>query len=163
MIPAAANVRRSVCGAYLAGMQHELPRRKVKPASTAVHHAAMVIWRRGRVFLRQCDEGERWAGLWDFPRFELQSRRAAGNAGELVEQTRRLTQLTVRPGSRLATIKHGVTRYRITLQCYAADWIAGEPPQKSRQSCRWLKVGQLDDYPLSTTGRKISQLLMQKN
>src|SRR5262249_40699929 len=30
---------------------------------------AVVIRHRGRVLVRQCQTGERWAGLWDFPRF----------------------------------------------------------------------------------------------
>ena len=40
---------------------------------TELHEAAVVVRRNGRVLVRQCAEGERWAGLWDFPRFALEA------------------------------------------------------------------------------------------
>jgi A/G-specific adenine glycosylase len=147
------------CGARLSDRESELPRARPKAPITALCEAAMVIRRGNRVFLRRCGEGERWAGLWDFPRFEWTGR-GAGAAKELAERTRELTGLDVDLGARLTTIKHGVTRFRITLSCYTADWRAGKPDKTSPSASRWARPAELDAYPLSTTGRKISRLLL---
>jgi A/G-specific adenine glycosylase len=68
-----------------------------------------------------------------------------------------LTGLAVAPGPRLTTIKHGVTRFRITLDCYEAECTGGR--LKRGGDVRWVKIGELEGYPLSVTGRKISGLL----
>jgi putative ABC transport system permease protein len=70
--------------------------------------------------------------------------------------------LKVKIGQHLATLKHGVTRFRITLQCYEAQpnsRSAGADKLTSAGAARWVKIDALDEYALNTTGRKISQLL----
>jgi A/G-specific adenine glycosylase len=148
---------QSVCLARRSGRERELPRQRAKTPITPVHEAAVVIRRGGRVFLRQCGEGERWAGLWDFPRFGWSGR--DGDPAELAARTRELTGLCIDAGPRLATITHGVTRYRITLSCFAADWRSGRPSRAAGSPSRWARPGELEALPLSVTGRKISRLL----
>ena len=57
----------------------------------------------------------------------------------------------------LTSIKHGVTKYRITLNCFSAklkrDQTAKNP------TLQWVSLDELDNYPLSTTGRKICKVL----
>jgi A/G-specific adenine glycosylase len=157
------------CAARLAGRQRELPRAAAKIAFTAVQEAAVVIWRGGRVFLRQRQAGERWAGLWDFPRFELKEGKASTERcededpvrGEVVILTRQLTGLKVDGVRQLTTIKHGVTRYRITLNCFEADFRSGKVFADLQAHCRWVDPTDLTELPLSTTGRKISRLLLK--
>ncbi len=150
---------QSLCGARLQGLVEELPRMRAKAPSTPVREAAIVIRRGGRVFIRRRSEGERWAGLWDFPRFPLTSEQDAGVSEELVVRTRELTGMTILPGDHLATLKHGVTRFRITLECFAAKVVAGRPKKSLQDHCGWVRPAELADYPLSTTGRIISRLL----
>jgi A/G-specific adenine glycosylase len=143
-----------LCVAHALGLEHEIPLAKKKPAFTAVREAAVVVRKNGRVLLRQCGGGERWTGLWDFPRFEVESEGPLFAADELMEKIRDLTGVAARIGSHLKTIKHGVTRYRITLDCYAATYDGGRV-----RAARWVPRRELDSYPLSTTGRKIVALL----
>jgi A/G-specific adenine glycosylase len=148
-----------LCGARLQGLVEELPRLRAKAPSTPVREAAIVIRRGGQVFIRRRTEGERWAGLWDFPRFAIASQHEGDLSEELVARTRELTGMTILPGDRLATLKHGVTRFRITLECFAAKVVAGRPKKSLPEQCDWVQPAELANYPLSTTGRKISRLL----
>ena len=68
-------------------------------------------------------------------------------------KVREQTGITCAPGPLVKTIKHGVTRYRITLDCYEADLHVG-PAAIARAMDQ---AGNLADLPLSTTGRKIAQ------
>jgi A/G-specific adenine glycosylase len=61
-------------------------------------------------------------------------------------------------GDRLTRIKHGVTRYRITLDCYQSHVVSGRRRGGARQ-LPWVRPDDLDGYPLSVTGRKISRLI----
>ena len=65
-----------------------------------------------------------------------------------------MTGVLVTPEEKLTTIKHGVTRFRITLTCYSADYVSGR--LRERGSLRWMGPEQLGDLPLSVTGRKIA-------
>jgi A/G-specific adenine glycosylase len=110
------------------------------------------------VLVRRCGREERWAGLWDFPRFVVAHIHGAHLANEIRDNVRRLTGLAVEPGERLATLRHGVTRYRITLACHEATVRHGRLRRDAE--LRWLAPGELDPLPLSTTGRKLSRLLL---
>jgi A/G-specific adenine glycosylase len=143
-----------VCRANAAGMQDKIPVPKAKQTYTDVREAAVIIRRNGSVLLRECGESERWAGLWDFPRFALESEGPLFARDEIVTKVRAQTGITCAPGSLLKTIKHGVTRYRITLDCYAASVVSGRA-----KDVRWIAKSELTKLPLSTTGRKIVQMI----
>ena len=139
----------------------------MKAASEAVREAAVVVRRRGRVLLVRRPDGGRWAGLWDFPRFADTTRpqQCAGGRidSPIITGVRRLTGVRVHAGRHLKTFKHGVTRFRITLECYEAEYLStargkGKP---EAVELRWLRPSELDAYPLSTTGRKLARLVQR--
>jgi A/G-specific adenine glycosylase len=110
------------------------------------------------VLLVRCPDGGRWAGLWDFPRFQVHSDREAALKREVLEGVEKQTGVTVELGRHMVTMKHGVTRFRITLDCYEARYLARSNGATETADLRWLGPQQLADYPLSTTGRKLSRL-----
>ncbi len=113
------------CAAFLAGRQHEIPRPRKPPRFEAVREAAVVVRRGEKVLLRQCQPQERWAGLWDFLRFPVTGGKPAPRdiAAALQQQW---DLHTARP-THIATLKHGVTRFRITLDCYATTLVGRAP------------------------------------
>ena len=150
----------ALCQARRAGLVGEIPRPAKRTSYEDVVEAAVVIRDGDRVLIRQCQPGDRWAGLWDFPRFALGSANGK-RAREVAARTRELTGLAIVRQRPLTTFKHGVTRFRITLHCFEAqpesrtklDQANGHAP------LRWVAIDALADYPLSTTGRKIALLL----
>jgi A/G-specific adenine glycosylase len=126
---------------------------------TELHEAAVVVWRDGEVLVRQCGPDERWSGLWDFPRFGVESEGPLYAVREIEKKLTELTGITASLGPMLKTIKHGVTRYRITLDCYEATHKSGRLKSTKTSPAVWVKPSELAEYPLSTTGRKIAKLL----
>ena len=148
----------SLCPTRRQGMQDVVPAGRRKLNFESVREAALAVRRRGRVLLIRRDDAGRWAGLWDFPRFALSA--AAGNAldRELAEKLRELTGVEARPRELLTTLRHGVTRFRITLECRLADYVSATPPPAGAE-LRWASPRELENYPLNSTGRKLSKLL----
>src|SRR5262249_5773857 len=144
-----------VCRAHAAGLQHEIPRAKAKQKFTDVREVAVIVRRNGQVLMRQCAEGERWAGLWDFPRFAIESEWPLFARDEITEKVRGQTGIACSLGPLMKTLKHGVTRYRITLDCYGATYASG----RVQSPTKWLRQRELVDLPLSTTGRQIAKLI----
>jgi A/G-specific adenine glycosylase len=151
----------TLCVARKRGLQDQIPRMPAKVASEAVREAAVIVWRRKTILLRRREAGERWAGLWDFLRFPLTARNGAALGRELLDKVQLHSGLAVRPPERIATIKHGVTRFRITLDCYSTR-LASTEAALADGEWRWVRVDELGEYPLSMTGRKLSRLLLEQ-
>lgn len=148
------------CAAYAAGRQAEIPAPKRKLEFTAKRESALVVWKGKKVLVRQCGPNERWAGLWDFPRTDTPlTPPAEADTLALAEWLTQQTGLTAEVVAQLTTIKHGVTRYRITLECFTLRHQSGRLATAGKEPWKWLAVDQLGELPLSTTGRKIAKLI----
>ncbi len=151
----------SLCAARRLGLQAEIPPPARKPNFEQLVEAAVLLRRRGRLLVRRCEPGERWAGLWDFPRCDATDAAAAAThkmdpvAGRLADSLQERYGLTVDVGPRLGTLKHGVTRYRITLHYYEGRLV--NTRFKEKDGIRWVTPAELAELPLSSTGRKLAQ------
>lgn len=159
------------CRARELNAQETIPSPKPRKIFEAVLEAAVVVWRNRKVLVRHCQPGERWAGLWDFPRFRMSAGNDADSALQL-DLSHKLAGagLAAKIGARLTTLKHGVTRFRITLAVFEATLSAtAERSQKAGEaplsdgSGRWLPVRELSGLPLSVTGRRIARLLLKQS
>ena len=149
-----------LCPTRAEGLQDVIPAPKKKTNYEDAFEAYVVVWRKGKVLLRRCEPGERWSGLWDFPRFPIVATRGAKLHHELAEGVRQLTGYDVAIGDHITTIKHGVTRFRITLTCYEAEQLSG---RKKPGEFVWVRPNQLDAYALSVTGRQVAQVVTHRS
>ena len=107
------------------------------PAPTEVRESAVVLRGGTRVLLVQRPAAGRWANLWEFPHGEL-------TAGETHEAAAMrllgpLTGLTADIGPELLTVRHGVTRFRITLVCLEAEYRGGKFRSAFYRRGLWLR------------------------
>ncbi len=152
---------KTVCSAFAHGTQSEIPQKAIRPNVTDVTELTVAVLAGNRVFIRRRSTAERWAGLWDFPRF-------AGEPG--VHSETRLTKmvtahlrgeygLEVTEVKPLFRLKHSVTRYRIDLHCHVAQ-LSGEAAERLRADEAWVELETLAERPMSVTGRKFAQQLL---
>jgi A/G-specific adenine glycosylase len=145
------------CAARLQGRQEEIPARTPPPTPTPVREAAVVIRRADCVLIARRPEKGRWAGMWEFPRAELREGESAEDcAGRVVTG---LTGTTAVLGPELLTIRHGVTRFQITLVCFEAEHTAGEFASSYYREGLWLPPRELANYPVSAPQRRLARHL----
>ncbi len=149
----------ALCPTYRDGLHELVPLVRRKPPAEAVREAAVVVRRRGRVLLLRRGERGRWGGLWDFPRFALPTPGDGDTADALVAGVDSLTGVLVRPLRQLTTLKHSVTRFRITLDCHLAEYVSRRRGNGTSAEMAWVAPAELDAYPLSVTGRKLGRLI----
>jgi len=152
----------ALCPTRAAGVQEQIPRVKGKPRATAVRHLLLAIERDGRFLLRKGREEDRWAGLWDFPRFELNSDVSAASRESIARFAAELG-FSLAIGEQLAVWRHTVTRYRIELECYAARTKSRAALTNGSREQRWFTLEEIAELPLNTTGRKLFRLLSLRN
>jgi A/G-specific adenine glycosylase len=151
-----------LCAACREGLQDKIPGTVKRMNFEDRHEVAVVLKHKHHVLLRQCQPGERWAGLWDYPRFTHPASNHENLAWpQIAACVADRTGITPSSGEHLTTIRHGVTRYRIKLDCYVSELPNRPLKQLEDASHVWVAIDELEAYPLSTTGRKISRLVAE--
>ncbi len=141
------------CEAYRQGRQEEIPPRAARARPTPVNEVAVVVRRGGRVLLVRRPATGRWANMWEVPRGE----RGGGEGVE--EAARRIAGVGIGPCQGLATIRHTVTRFAITLECVEAEWRSGEFEAGAYTEGRWVAPAELEAYPVSSPQRRLARLV----
>ena len=135
------------CAARAQNRQNELPNKAAKPAPTPLFDAcALALNESGEVLLRRRPDeaGVWWRGMWELPRTTRGEGESAGAAlGRLGQEL----AIGWRPGARLTSLKHGVTRFQIELECLDVE--VGE--LVPREDLGWFGFEQALELPLPST------------
>jgi A/G-specific adenine glycosylase len=144
----------AVCQARRLGRQAEIPPPARRPEITDLAEVAVVVQQGEQYLLMQRLPGERWAGLWDFLRFD---EREAADEG-LPAYLRRRFGVETAGHAQFLQLTHGVTRYRIALRGVHCEWRHGTPQEEERPF-QWVSLAGLAETPLPVTGRKLADAL----
>lgn len=153
---------RLLCPTRREGLQGEIPGRVRTMQYEDRSHVAIVARHGEHFFLRRCPPGGHWAGLWDFPRYDVTGHSGAAETptGIAAEVERRFAHefgFAVRLREKIKRVRHGVTRFRITLDAFAADAEAKGTALDPHSG--WYRPREIADLPLNTTGRKLAKML----
>ena len=144
---------KTQCVAFREKRQEELPNLGERAAATARRFVALVVERDGKFLVRQRPAGVVNAHLWEFPNHETAVRSGPGLASEAAAQVFGFAPLELTP---LCTVKHSITRYRITLEAYRAT--LGELP--ARPAGHWQTPAQLQALAFTSAHRKVVRAVL---
>ncbi|MGC8669346.1 MAG: A/G-specific adenine glycosylase [Chthonomonadales bacterium] len=149
---------RRFCRAADRGQPNSWPRRRCRKPVTAVTHAAIVIEANGAYLMVRRHREGRWGGLWEFPRRECMAHEAPGSCAE--RAAREVAGVHASSGACVASVRHRVTRYSVTLHAYRArDW-TGIPEPVDCAEVAWVDAGALEQLPLSSPQRTVVRHLL---
>jgi adenine-specific DNA glycosylase len=139
----------------------EFPNLEKRAAPTARRFAAFVVEHDGKFLVRQRPEGVVNAHLWEFPNVELNGEPV--NAPAAVEE---LFGFAPKDVKSLCTIKHSITRYRITVEAFriqVGQSCRSAPSSRharpARDETRWLSISELHKLSFPSAHKKILSLL----
>lgn len=121
---------RSLCPTNENGTHEQIPAPKPPKTYIDLVEAALIVRdAKNRILVRRCGADERWAGLWDFPRFDATEFDNESMRRESVAtQFRERFGFEIEIGKSVHSVRHAVTKYRIQMHCYETVIIA---PKKS--------------------------------
>src|SRR5262249_4862792 len=138
----------SRCVALRQGRVEDLPTSSPGPQITKRHIAAFVIEHEGRLLVRQRPGDTVNGHLWEFPNRELNSEHCDIRKAALKEiQVPAVLE-------RFCTIKHSITRFRITLDVYRATAPNGIH-RPSPVGSRWFSRATLEQLPFASAHKLI--------
>ncbi len=155
---------RRYCATFREGLQEEIPGKISKVKYEDRVEYALVVRKTAprssvaKYLVRVLPDGGRWAGLWDFPRT---TERTFETAREAADEISRDLGIPIRPGKRLTTIRHAVTRFRIRLHVHEAD--LEELRKGPTRPWRFVTLSEMQKLPMSVTGRQIAEQLKARS
>lgn len=164
---------QALCPTAALGLQEQIPLLPQKAVATHLNHAATIVLQDGpgsqrQLLMRRNPPGTWWAGLWDVPRVDVtsgilasdgQSMSANVIAGLVARRMLTDFQLALAVSEHALTIHHGVTRYRIQLDCFYAKLDAAVKLSATCEPFQWIKARDVETLPVSSTTRKIIAFL----
>ena len=145
------------CPTFAGALQETIPASSKKMIYEAINEAVLLVSRKvgstQKYLVRMCQEGERWSGLWDFPRFAVQGDHPAD---ALQQELKRFSGIEAPVEATDIRLKHAVTKYRITLDVYRCE-VNSARLRKNGVEMRWVSAAEIETLPMSITGRKIAR------
>lgn len=125
-----------------------MPKTRAGRPSHAVLHVAIAVLRRpadGRVLIARRLLGKTYADCWEFPggKIEQGETAAAAVVREAAEELGVRVEI-VRP---LPAFEHEDGGRRYAISPFACRVVEGEPRAVESREIRWVRVGELSDYP----------------
>ncbi len=145
---------RQCCAAFRSGRVDRLPNLGPRPPATPRRFAAFVIEHRGRFLVRRRPAGVVNAHLWEFPNLELN-----GDCADARQAARRLLRSIPDPLPPLCTVKHTITRYRVTVDAFHVQ--VPRRPAPGNGTSRWCTLEELHPLAFTSAHRKILEKVAQ--
>jgi A/G-specific adenine glycosylase len=145
-----------VCIGHRQGIEERIPPPR-RSDFESQDHVAVVVRRGPRVLLAQRPAEQRYAGLWEFPQTCLRGGESHDDAA--VRWLREGAGLVIEPGPEILTLRHAITRFKITQVCLQARWIGGCFRSTFYEQGRWIKPDDLQTFPISAPQRRLATVL----
>jgi A/G-specific adenine glycosylase len=143
---------KKLCVAFKENRVDALPNLAQRETITARRFVAFAIEQAGKFLVRQRPAGVVNAHLWEFPNAEVGLKASA--PGEVFAELG-----IVQPGAGngfelkpLCTVKHSITRYRITLEAY----LVSLQRRPAGTNGRWLAPAEFDSVAFASAHKKLA-------
>ncbi len=149
---------KKMCVALTENRVEELPNLGARPTSTARRFFAFAVENKGKFLVRQRPAGVVNAQLWEFPNVEVGLKTCAPaevfSELDIVE----LSELKPNDLEPLCTIKHSITRYRITLEAF----VISVKKVSEKTDGFWKNPAQMQTFAFTSAHKKVLGALNKK-
>jgi len=149
---------QSACLAFKSKKVSSYPVRLSKPA-VPIHHLAIgVIFKDNQALIvRRPDDGL-LGGLWEFPSGKINPDESPEAA--CTREISRQVNLKVEVKSKLTSIRHAYTHFKITADVFICARVSGRVKLNGPADYRWVRLVELQSYPFPKANNKfIPQLI----
>ena len=147
------------CRAYHGGQILEFPRKVKKQAAPQYRIAVGVVYKNGRVLITRRQPNGLLGGLWEFPGGKIKKGEKAEAA--CVREIKEEVNLTVKVDQHLCLVTHAYTHFKIRMDVFCCSYTAGRVKLNGPVDHRWIKLNQLENFPLPKANHKFLAKLQE--
>jgi adenine-specific DNA glycosylase len=129
----------------------ELPNLGKREVATARHFIAFALEHDGKFLVQQRPANVVNAHLWEFPNIEV-----TGTKPDATAAFQKLFGVKPRTVEPLRTVKHSITRYRITLEAFCVK----QANDNKKSKWIWLTPDQMQGLAFASAHRKVLRTLV---
>jgi A/G-specific adenine glycosylase len=146
----------SHCTARMHNRVEEFPR-KIKKKSVPHYHVSVAVIERGEsVLLQKRPPASMLGGLWELPGGKCENEETCST--EFVRKIQEDTGFQIEPLGKLGVVKHAYSHFKITIQSWQCH-IVSDTGNRGRLDTEWALKGELGQYPMPVTTRKLVSAL----
>lgn len=152
---------QSHCAAYNQNAVSDFPMTEAKkPVPHKRIGVAVITDAQGKILIDRRKQEGLLGGLWEFPGGKIEP-------GETVEAcvSREIKEelgIEIEVGSRLITIDHAYTHFKVTLNVFNCTHLSGEPQPLESDEVKWVTLDEIDEYPFPKANSQIIEALKQQ-
>jgi A/G-specific adenine glycosylase len=146
---------KTVCKARKAGLQDRLPVSRRKVRIPTLVKSAVVAVKRNKVLLIKRQSRGLLGGMWEFPSVEV----GADPEKDLRLKIHSQYKLKIRLGSKLLTVSHAYSHFKLTEHVFLCNLIKGSRPPPG---FKWIAKSGLGQVPMGKVDRQIAKKLAQE-
>ena len=145
------------CRSLKLGNQQERPVKKTKPEIPHYTVAAAVIRSNGKVFIAQRPDKGLLGGMWEFPGGKIEPNESLETC--LKRDICEVLIVYIAVGAPVGVYQHAITHFKITLHAFECQLVQGSPVANEHNDLRWVKLAELQDFPMGKVDRQIAEAL----
>ena len=150
---------KNLCTAFKENRVGELPNLAKREKATARTFVAFVIKRNGQFLVRRRPNGVVNAHLWEFPNVEISNQngdKKVANDHVSIAHAAKELGLEFRNARPICTVKHSITRYRMTLEAFH---VRSQKTPKIPDAV-WMLPSRLNSLPFTSAHRKVANEIL---
>jgi len=143
---------RRFCRATEAGLQDAIPQPRNSLPTPLLKRWTICVSRGNRWLIERRPDKGRWAGMWQFPTIE------AEDAKPVAAIIGRQIGVPIQGLREIGQLRHALTHRRYIFNVFAAR-VSGKSKIPSKPTRQWVKLNELEQYPLSRPQTKIAEMI----
>lgn len=141
-----------LCRAHRDRQVGVFPRRLKKPPVPLFHIAVGVVFKNRRVLITRRSTEGLLGGLWEFPGGKIKTGETAPAA--CIREIKEEVNLTVSIREHLARVKHAYSHFKIVMDVFCCDYVAGRVKLSGPAAFRWIRPAEIDRFPVPGANHK---------
>ena len=145
---------KECCFAYRYGKQNQLPINFKKKKIPHYAVVAGVLMQNGKVLIDKRVSDGLLGGMWEFPGGKVEKSETLQEA--LARELKEELGITATVMDKFGEYKHAYTHFKVTVHAFVASIESGKPTALEAEEIRWVRFGELDQFPMGKIDRSIS-------
>ena len=148
------------CKASLLDKTNTIPYKSKKAPIPHYQIGVGLIWKDNTLLIAQRHNNQMLGGLWEFPGGKQEQKETIIDT--IKREIKEETSLDVHIGAHCCTVKQTYSHFKITLHAYHCNYQNGTARPNHSQSCRWVSLNELDNYPFPKANKQILSILKKE-